>query len=156
MDLFQKLAINQMDQKLDIMKESLRPFYYIKNWISLVRKTLGMSTYTLSRRMGVSQPTISSFEKRESEGHVTLETMEKIATAMECDFVYGFVPKSSLLSFIQAQENKLADSLLNQVHHTMRLENQSLTSEAFKQQKELFLETVRNKPLSYLWKHDAL
>lgn len=56
-------------------------FFYYKLWRLLDKK--GISQNELQRITGVSQPTLTKMRKGQS---VTVDTLEKIATALSCDF----------------------------------------------------------------------
>ena len=39
---------------------------------------------------------IAQAERGEAKGKVTIETLKRMAEAMECEFVYAFVPKKNI------------------------------------------------------------
>ena len=53
-----------------------------------------------------------------------ISTMKKIAEGLDCDFVYGFVPKSSLQETINRQARKKAEAILANANTNMALEDQ--------------------------------
>ncbi len=55
--------------------------------------------------------------------------MEKIADALDMDFVYGFVPRTSLNEMVRQQAKKIALHKMERLDNTMRLELQELSSE---------------------------
>ena len=65
-----------------------------KSWIRAVREQHNMLGKQLAKKMQVSPARISVLEKDEQRGAVTLKMMQKAADALDCDFVYAFVPKS--------------------------------------------------------------
>ena len=50
--------------------------------------------------------------------------MKKIAEGLDCEFVYGFVPKTSLQDTIDRQARKKASNVLSKVNANMALEDQ--------------------------------
>jgi len=64
-------------------------------WIRAVRIQRDMLAKQLAKKMHVSAARISVLEKDEQRGAVTLKMMQKAAEALDCTFVYAFVPKSS-------------------------------------------------------------
>lgn len=92
------------------------------SWVSSVRQALGMTASQLASRLGVSSPRITKMESNEL--NLKISTMEKIAQSMDCDFVYGFVPKDSLQATIDRQARKKAAQILTKVNANMALEDQ--------------------------------
>ena len=93
-----------------------------QGWISAVRQALGMTAKQLAERVGLSQPRIAKMEL--NENNLKISTMKKIAEGLDCDFVYGFVPKSSLQETINRQARKKAEAILSNVNINMALEDQ--------------------------------
>lgn len=65
-------------------------------WIRAVRNQRDMLAKQLAKKMRVSPARISVLEKDELRGAVTLKMMQKAAEALDCTFVYAFVPNSGL------------------------------------------------------------
>ena len=63
-----------------------------EGWLRTMRKALGMSGAQLARKMGVTRALISQAESNEVSGGVTIKTMQKMAEAMGCRFVYAVLP----------------------------------------------------------------
>ena len=93
-----------------------------QGWISDVRQALGMTAKQLAERVGLSQPRIAKMEL--NENNLKISTMKKIAEGLDCNFVYGFVPKSSLQETIKRQARKKAEAILSSVNTNMALEDQ--------------------------------
>ena len=93
-----------------------------QGWISVVRRALGMTANQLAERVGLSQPRIAKMEL--NENNLKISTMKKIAEGLDCDFVYGFIPKSSLQETIKRQARKKAEAIISSVNTNMALENQ--------------------------------
>jgi len=105
-----------------------------QGWIAEVRNIVGMRAAQLAARLGVGTSAIAHFERAEADGSITLKSLEKVATALDCRFVYAFVPKSSFEDMIQARAQRIAREMVESVGHTMALEDQALAQE---QQREL-------------------
>lgn len=97
-----------------------------RGWIRAIRDSLGMTTVQLAQRLGVSQPRVSAIEKDEMTNSLTLETLMRVAEALDCTFVYALVPNSSLDDMVRQQAQKVAMESLAQVEQTMRLEDQEV------------------------------
>lgn len=98
-------------------------------WIKYMRSVLGMTLKDLANLTQLSLPTVAQIEKREAQGKVTLETLAKMAEAMECELVYAFVPKENLTDLIEKKAfEKATESLANADTH-MSLEDQKVKGE---------------------------
>ena len=66
-----------------------------EGWIRAIRNQHGMQGKQLAKKMQVSAARISVLERDEQRGAVTLKMMQKAADALDCDFVYAFVPRAA-------------------------------------------------------------
>ncbi|VAW60571.1 hypothetical protein MNBD_GAMMA11-509 [hydrothermal vent metagenome] len=98
-----------------------------EGWLCTARKALQMSGARLAERLGVSRAQVSKTEKSELSGRVTIKTMQKMAEAMECRFVYAIVPEKSVEEVITAQARKKAEAIVEYTHQHMMLEGQALS-----------------------------
>lgn len=124
----QKLIRSQLDEtlkKFSILTSVNRP---MKGWIRAVRDALGMNMRHLAGRMNVHTSRISKIEADEVSGSLTLKTMEKVADSLDCVFVYGLVPRTSLEKTVEEQATKKASIEFRRLNHTMGLEAQDLSS----------------------------
>ena len=97
-----------------------------KGWIRAIRDALGMSASQLAGRLGVAQQAVSRIERDELSGSATIRTMRRIAEGLDCVFVCGFVPRSSLEATLRKQAEKVAARRLTNASQTMKLEDQGL------------------------------
>ena len=67
-----------------------------EGWLRTVRTALGMSGTQLAKKLGVTKARVSKAETDEPHGSVTLKTMQTMAEAMDCKFVYAIVPKQNV------------------------------------------------------------
>lgn len=122
-------AVKTNREVIDSAAKSLRPKLVPApafGWIRNVRKALGMSQKDLARRIGVNPKTIHSLEVNEVNSKIQIESLKKLADAMDCDFYYGFVPRKGLQATYEDQARKNAESHLARVMNTMALEKQSI------------------------------
>ena len=98
-----------------------------EGWICTVRKALCMSAAQLSRRLGKSRALVSNREKAELSGSVTLKTMESMAEAMGCKFVYAILPEDNIDSILEIRARNKAQSLVKESSKHMALEQQALS-----------------------------
>jgi len=120
-------------------------------WIKNIREALGMNTRQLGERCNISSERIVKIESDESEGKLTMATLEKMATAMNCKFVYGFVPNDGLINTIERQAYIKAKSQLARISHSMTLENQKISNESMNEQIELLKEELIKGNIKKIW-----
>ena len=122
-----KLVREQLDKRL---KSPLLPLLQSDNgWIKLLREALGMSTTQLAKRVGIDQSRISRLENAEIDGDLKLSSLKKVAEGLNMIFVYGFIPRDGLEDMVRQQAKKIALKRMQRVNHTMRLEEQELTTD---------------------------
>ena len=110
-----------------------------------------MSGRQLAQRLKVSQPRIPRLEQDELTGSVTIKTMQQVAEALDCTFVYALVPRTSLEDTLRGQARMVAQERIERVAHSMLLEAQSLSAEELKRSLEAATdELVREMPRE-LW-----
>jgi predicted DNA-binding mobile mystery protein A len=142
-------------EQLDASLSQFSPLYNTnvprKGWVRAIRDALGMSARQLAERLKTAQQAVARIEKDEIDGSVTIKTMRRIAEQLDCQFVYGFVPKTSLKETIQARAKQVATKRLSEVNQTMALEDQSLYDKENTQVlSEMIDELVYTSP-SNLW-----
>src|SRR4051794_35399389 len=86
----------QLDRELAALGgiETMRASMFA--WSRTIREAIGMPVTELARRMGVSQPTATIHEQNEAKGSISIERLEALATALDCELVYGFIPRTPL------------------------------------------------------------
>jgi len=124
-------------EQLDVSLQRFRPLLNVpapqKGWIRAIRQA------------------VARIEKGELEGSVTIKTMRRIAECLDCVFVYGFVPRTSLEETVARQAKYVATQRLAQASQTMSLENQALSKKENEQiLSNLVDELIRTLP-STLW-----
>ena len=146
-----KLIREQLDASLQRLGPLLDITAPPKGWIRAIRDALGMTARQLANRLGVAQQAVARIEKEELAGSVTIKTMRRIAGCLDCVFVYGFVPRTSLEEAVARQAEKVAAERIAIASQTMGLENQALSRRENEQALlELVNELTRTLP-SNLW-----
>ena len=122
-----------------------------EGWIATTRTALGMSAAQLARRLGVTRARVSQAEQAELSGGVTLKTMQSMAEAMRCRFVYAIVPKDGCIEdAIKAQAHRKALALVNKASIHMALERQALPAAKNKKEVERIAgELIRTMPTDF-------
>jgi predicted DNA-binding mobile mystery protein A len=146
-----KEAIRHLDQRfasLRALANSPRPS---KGWLRAIRNALGMTSAQLARRLGVSQPRIVELEQSEVSGKVTLNTLQRAAETLGCRLVYVLVPEKPLAETVRDRAELLAQRQQLDVEHTMRLEDQAVSSKtASRELRKRLIEELLRRP-ARLW-----
>jgi predicted DNA-binding mobile mystery protein A len=123
--------------RLSQVERAIEPFNTIKNaavppggWLRAIRESLGRSLKTQAEIAGVSSGTLTKSERSEAEDRISLAQLRKLAAAMDCELVYGLVPKKPLHEVIQDRAEFMAKQEILGVAHSMSLEDQR-PSDAF-------------------------
>jgi predicted DNA-binding mobile mystery protein A len=83
-----------------------------------------MTTAQMASRLGVQQPRVIELEKGEVSGNITVQSLERAASALGCRFVYALVPIKPLTQTLEDRALRVADQKIASVEQTMRLEDQ--------------------------------
>lgn len=123
--------------RLSQVERAIEPFNTIKNaavppggWLRAIRESLGRSLKTQAEIAGVSSGTLTKSERSEAEDRISLAQLRKLAAALDCELVYGLVPKKPLHEVIQDRAEFMAKQEILSVAHSMSLEDQR-PSDAF-------------------------
>ena len=146
-----RLILEQLEASLQKFKPLRAVNTPKKGWIRAIRDGLGMTARQLANRLGIAQQAVARIEKDELTGSVTIKTMKRLAECLDCVFVYGFVPHSSLEDTIRKQAQVIATKRLTQASQTMLLENQMLSNEENKKVFEQMVDELLNTLPSYFW-----
>ncbi len=122
-----KLESKQIQQRLNKLRPLQRNSEIRGGWIRYIRHAMRMTLGNLAKAAKISPATIQQIEKRETTGKVTIETMQKIARAMECDFVYALVPKEDLQKLLTKKAHLKAAKIIKEADLHMTLEDQKVT-----------------------------
>jgi predicted DNA-binding mobile mystery protein A len=144
----QKLITRQVSKRLEELRPLMNESKGIHSWIDYVRQGLGMSLTQLATKLGIAQSSLSSSVKLEKEGRITIHKLKEIADAMECDLVYGFVPRKKIEDIIRDQAIKKTIQLMDETESHMSLEDQKVNLDKNERLKDLVDERIYSK---YLW-----
>ena len=146
------LALSQIDQRLALWRRIADDVPPRGGWLRAIRGALGMSAAQLAGRLGVAQQAIVNFERNEAAGKITLQSLQRVAQALDCRVVYSVVPNKPLAQMRQERALALADQLVRPVAHSMKLEAQGVSDrETQRQRKELAGEILRGSARK-LWR----
>jgi predicted DNA-binding mobile mystery protein A len=127
---------------------SLRPK---EGWIRTVRMALGMSGAQLATRLGVTKARISRAEQDEPHGSLTLKSMQSMAEAMDCKFLYAIVPKQNIEDVIKKRAIEKARAQVKTASTHMALEAQSLSKKQLEFEIERIATQILEKMPSDFW-----
>lgn len=148
---YKKLTTKQLDTKLKRLESLKTMTIPQKGWVRAIRDAIGMSARQLSERINVNQQRIARIEQDEKLGKVTLKTLQNVAEAMDCEFVYGLVPRESLKHSIENQAKRVALKRMLRSNQMMRLEQQELTKSEKQDALNEMINEIVNKMPRNLW-----
>ncbi|MHC9542500.1 MAG: mobile mystery protein A [Vulcanimicrobiota bacterium] len=124
-----RLIREQTSEQLKKLKPLSHVTIPIQGWIRSIRESLGMNTRQLAERLEIKRQRVSEIEKKEVTGNLTVETLKRVAEALDCTLVYALIPNSSLENTVKNQAELIVKKRMKRVSHTMALERQGLSSE---------------------------
>jgi len=144
--------------KLKQVEELVRPFRRISRapaprggWVRAVREALGMSAQQLGARVRVKRQTIENFERSEAQGKITLDSLNRLASALGCRVVYALVPEKPLSEMQHDRAQAIAEGLLKTASHSMKLEAQSVSDREQRRQRDRMVESFLHGNPKKLW-----
>lgn len=142
-------------RRLDERLKGLRPLVPAtpdRGWVRAIREALGMSVADLAGRLGLAPSGVSRIERDEVSGRVRLETLRRLAEALDCTLVYALVPKTSLEGAVRAQATKLATAQAGRVDQSMRLERQEVSARELAEHIDELADRYVSDPPPSLWR----
>lgn len=125
-----------------------------KGWLKTVRTALGMTGTQLAKKLGVTKARVFKAEQDEPHGSVTLKSMQAMAEAMDCNFVYAIVPKHNVEDVIKQRALDKAREQVNAASTHMTLEGQTLSKEQLEYEIERVAAQIMDKMPSDFWNED--
>ncbi|MCY1745387.1 mobile mystery protein A [Ensifer sp. SL37] len=147
------LARKQLERRLAPVRE-LKIISPPRGWMKAIREALGMTTRQLAHRMGAAPSRIPAIEKAEVSGATTIKTLREAAAAMNCTFVYAFVPIKPLDDILYERAAEKVGEDMTRLDHTMRLENQALLKSDLEAERRRLVESLLTDSARRLWDED--
>ncbi|ORU92120.1 MAG: transcriptional regulator [Cycloclasticus sp. symbiont of Poecilosclerida sp. N] len=122
-----------------------------EGWLKTVRKALGMSGSQLATRLGVTKGRVSQAESAELTGSATLKSIQNMAQAMDCRFVYAVIPEKEIESLIRDRAVLKAKEQIKAASTQMALEAQALSDEQLAFEVDRLASEIIEKMPSDLW-----
>ena len=110
-----------------------------------------MPSEALGRRIGVSQSAVIQLEQGEEAETITLASLRKLATGLDCDLVYALIPRTSLEEIVEEQALRRARSLVYTVSSSMELEQQAIPEQEKDRQVQALAKNLLVKPSTGFW-----
>ena len=120
--------------RIDQVEEMLKPYRKLvilqppsRGWVRAIKEALGMTNKQLANRVGVKAPqSVEDMQGYEMRGTIKLQTLRKLADALDCHFVYALVPRKPLQEIRRERAGLVARRSLKRVSHSMKLEDQGI------------------------------
>jgi len=119
-------AFGQINRRIQGLRSIKEKATVREGWIKYMRSALGLTLEELAKLLSITKAGVAQAERREVNGEVSISTLKKMAEAMECDFVYAFVPKKELKTLIHDKAFEKATKTLGIADLHMKLENQKV------------------------------
>lgn len=117
--------------RLGQVDDALKPFGTVRGvpvpsggWLRAIREALGRTVRQQAAVVGIAAATLHKSEQAEAEGRISLAQLRKLAEGLDCELVYGLVPRQPLTDMVEEQATRVARSEVMGVAHSMRLEEQ--------------------------------
>ena len=147
------LARKQLERRLAPLRD-LQLAAPPRGWMRAIREALGMSTRQLAVRMKAAPSRIPAIEKAEISGATTIKTLREAAAAMNCAFVYAFVPTKPLDDILRERAAEKAGQDIARLDHTMRLENQPLLKSDLDDERRRMIDLILASSPRSIWEDD--
>jgi len=148
----QKLIMEQLDRKIVRYKGLEEVVIPPNGWIYSIRQAINMSLRQLGNRLSITPQSVKEIEEREKNRTVSLKVLQQVASALNMNFAYGFIPKGySLEKMIEKRANELATQIVQRTSINMSLEDQRNSDERIKRAIMDKTEEIKNEMPKYIW-----
>ena len=144
--LHKELKLKQVTELFERMRAMEIPNAPKEGWLKTIRTALWMSMDKAASRAGVNTSTWEKTEKREQKGTVTIETLQKMANAVNCDVRIVFVAHEPLNQMLKKQALTKAEKEIQRLDETMSLEKQKTSSSFLQDMKDQLVQKYINNP----------
>jgi len=110
-----------------------------------------MTTRQLAKAVGVTQAAVVDAERSEAKDDITLATLRRYATALDCELVYALVPNRPLQESLEARADKVARDHVLRVRHSMALEDQQTSGDTLEREVTELRRRLLEGKRSRLW-----
>jgi len=148
-----KIAVRILDAKFTKIRKIL-PFMEkpTKGWIRAIRNSLGMSTTFLAKQLGISPIRVLAIENSEACLELKLSTLNRVAQALNCRFVYILIPEQNFEEMLEIRAEEIAKTILARTKRTMALEGQECSEEENEKQFKILKQELLQSSPKKLWR----
>lgn len=147
-----KLIRDQLDRKMAGfigLKDVIMP---PNGWIYSIRQGIHMSLRQLGQRLDIAPQSVKEIETREKKGTISINVLKQVATALDMDFVYGFIPREGTLDQkVDKRAERLAKQIVERTSVQMGLEDQKTSEERIRKAIDEKARELADKMPSMLW-----
>lgn len=147
------LHLRQIDEALRPYRQLLRNEKPRRGWLREIRQAIGMTATQYGGRLGVTPSAVTSLERSETQGSITLRSLSRAADALDCEVFYVVIPRKPLRRMVAEQAQRVAKARLREVDHTMRLENQGVKRAELMAQLQDLVKHLSDTPTKELWEN---
>lgn len=140
---YKALTKAQVSKKIENIQEAQFAFTGVKSWINYIRAAYGMSLRQLANRCGITKTALHRLEKAEIDRKINMGSLMKIAAALNCKLVYGFVPLNSVEAAKDKQARMKANEIITQSTQEMEMEDQAVSKEELQIQFQTLIKKIK-------------
>ncbi|MGA2085239.1 MAG: hypothetical protein ABSG60_06965 [Terracidiphilus sp.] len=85
-------ARRKLDKELRFYRLAARERNSTQDLLRTVRRALGVPVAEMARALGLHRSVVFELELSEGRGTISLKSMDRVASAMGCKFIYAIVP----------------------------------------------------------------
>jgi len=145
-----KLLRRQLDQRFKKIPRKLLESPK-DGWIKTIRQSLNMSGSQLARHLHTSKQTVRDYEASESSHKISIETLEKVAEALDAKVYILMIPKTSLQDTINNRAKIIAENMISSNARNMEMEEQGTSKSFMKRQIDELTEELIKENSKSLW-----
>jgi predicted DNA-binding mobile mystery protein A len=137
------LTLRQADTKFEKIRPISIHLKGVKSWIKYIRSAMGMSADQLAKKTNMATSSLYQLERGEEENKVNLQSLKKVAEALNCEVIYALVPREPLNEMIKRQAYTKAKNIVAESTLNMELEDQAVNQVETKQQIKELADKIR-------------
>ena len=146
------LQLQQLNSKMLSFTEVQKITPPSIGWIKAVRNAIGMSLLQLGNRLSITKQSVQDMERREKDGSITIKSLREVASALDMNLIYGFVPKDgSLDALIERKAKILATQIVLRTNNSMKLEDQENSKQRIEKAIQERTTAIINEMPKTLW-----
>ena len=150
--VFRDLKLQQTSQTLECWRQAVLPTRPSNGWIHAIREALGMTSVALAKRLDMTDAGLRHLEKAERDEAITLATLRKVATALDCELKYALIPRQPLEDMLSERAEQVARERVLPVAHSMALEDQGVYYAVTDKQIQQLAKALREGSRRELWR----